>query len=205
MSKISQQPSPENLAFASELIKARNDLGLTQSQLSAQSNVSLSAIKGYETGRNMPGSRELRDLCETLRVTPNKLLFGVESPFLVHGEDDPVKSPGDKGSSVQRGRIAWLVNLLSFDESYAVYLIVHSIATARHGEQTVMRQIAAADLETSLKLLSSGKGLEVDLLPKNPEFLRELLNTLQYAIRASELNDCNVGVVIDKDQLIKKV
>jgi transcriptional regulator with XRE-family HTH domain len=205
VAKIPQQPSPENLAFASELIKARNDIGLTQSQLSAQSDVSLSAIKGYETGRNMPGSRELRDLCKTLLVTPNKLLFGVESPFITQGEADPAKSLGDKGFAVQRGRIAWLASLLSYDESYAVYSIVHSIATARHGDQTVKRQIDAADFETSIKLIKEGKGLEVDLLPKNPKFLRELLDTLKYALKLSAENDCNVEVAIDHDELIKKV
>src|SRR5690606_4832477 len=76
---LPELPSPT--AFASELIKARTELGLTQSKLAEQSGLSVSAIKAYESGRNLPGARELRELCQALQVSPNKLLFGTEAPF----------------------------------------------------------------------------------------------------------------------------
>lgn len=201
-----EAPNPhESFAFASELIKARNDLGLTQSQLSTQSQVSLSAIKGYETGRNVPGARELRELCKTLHVTPNKLLFGVETPFTTLNTEDQAKVPDDKGLDVQRGRIALLANLLSFDESYAIYTLVHSIAIARHGEQMVRDHLTAADFITSLMRLNSNKGIEIDLIPKNPEFLRELVPVLRFAVEQAAINNESPNLSVDLDELIKMV
>lgn len=193
MSKIPQSPPLENLAFASELIKARNDLGLTQSQLSAQSRVSLSAIKGYETGRNMPGGRELRELCLVLRVTPNKLLYGVESPFPALNADDPAAVDGKKGRAVQRGRIATLVNLLSFDESFAIYSLVHSIAVARFGEREVRASLEIADLTTSITLLQGGGGIERDLLPKDPDLLQALSEGLKNAVEKGTRTEIPLG------------
>lgn len=201
-----EAPNPhESFAFASELIKARNDLGLTQSQLSTQSQVSLSAIKGYETGRNVPGARELRELCKTLRVTPNKLLFGVETPFATLNTEDQAKVPDDKGLDVQRGRIALLANLLSFDESYAIYTLVHSIAIARHGEQMVRDHLAAGDFITALMRLNEHKGVEIDLMPKSQEFLNELLYMLNYFSEQDVANNESANLSIDLNELIKKV
>lgn len=43
--------------------------------------ISRTALIGYEGGSSRPGARELRLLCQTLMVSPNKLLFGSELPF----------------------------------------------------------------------------------------------------------------------------
>ena len=174
----SDTPSTEHVAFAAELIKARNELGVTQSQLSTMSGVSLSAIKGYEIGRNLPGARELRDLCKTLKVTPNKLLFGAETPFFSLHADDPASVPGEKGEVVNRNRIAVLAQMLSFDEVHAIYSIVRSIALARFGEKEINTTIQMADFMTSFELFKKGGTLEQDLLPKDPVFLRGVANAL---------------------------
>jgi transcriptional regulator with XRE-family HTH domain len=202
----SDQPSPhESLAFASELIEARNALGLTQSQLSEQSRVSLSAIKGYETGRNVPGTRELRELCKTLRVTPNKLLFGVESPFTTFTSEDAANAPSDKGFDVQRGRIALLVNLLSVDECSAIYTLAHSIAVARHGAQIVGSHLTAADFITSLMRLNHRKGIEIDLMPKNRDFLLELAYALRFSLEQEEINGESPDPRMDVEEIIRMV
>lgn len=68
---------------------ARQAAGLTQGQLSKQlahadkegRGVSAAVISLYERGVNKPGPKELRLLCEALRVTPNFLLYGNEDPF----------------------------------------------------------------------------------------------------------------------------
>lgn len=167
-------------------MKARGAIGLTQTQLAANSGVSLSAIKGYETGRNMPGVRELRDLCRVLRVTPNRLLYGVEAPFPSLDAADPAKTPGDKGQSVHRGRISALVHMLSFDESFAVYTLAKAIATARFGEKEVRASLEGADLMTGLSLLQQTGKIEFDLLPKDPELLRTLADGLRNATEKGE-------------------
>lgn len=165
------------MSIASELIKAREDLGLTQSQLAAKSQVSLSALKGYETGRNMPGARELRELCQALQITPNKLLFGTDTPFRKVG--DFAEGIDERSNHVRRERIAALVHLLSFEESYAIYRLVHSIAIARHGDASVRGALEVADLFTAMKRLSEGKSLDMDLVMQNPELASKVAKALR--------------------------
>lgn len=70
------------------ILEARNGLGLSQQGLHGRTKlhdpegigISRAVLSLYETGVNKPGAREIRILCETLKVTPNWLLYGVESP-----------------------------------------------------------------------------------------------------------------------------
>lgn len=200
-------PSQENVAFAAELIKARGELGLTQSQLSAKSGVSLSAIKGYEIGRTMPGARELRDLCRALQVTPNKLLFGAETPFFSLHANDPASIPGEKGEAVNRNRIASLVRMLAFDEVHAIYSLVRSIALARFGNKDVHAAIEAADLMTSIQLLKDGGMIESDLLPKDPALLRSMADALKAAVNEGKSSTIPLnapGTVLRVSKVSKK-
>lgn len=138
--------------FASEIIKTRQDRGLTQSQLSDQSGVSLSAIKGYETGRNLPGARELKAICNALRVSPNKLLFGAEQPFTEREWLSLGTSANEEEDSVQRARAAALLHLLSSDERQAILTLMKSIAVARHGESVIRDCVYKSDYQVALVL-----------------------------------------------------
>jgi len=68
---------------------ARESKGLTQSELSALTarvakdgkGLSRAVISFYESGTNQPGPREMRVLCDVLRITPSELLYGDEDPF----------------------------------------------------------------------------------------------------------------------------
>lgn len=137
---------PEPISFASELIKARNDLGLTQSQLSGKSGLSLSAIKAYESGRNMPGARELRELCNALQVSPNKLLFGKELPFEPRTVMDQLTYGEPEKEAVARVRAMMLFCLLASDEREAIFTLARSLAVARHGVDEVKNAMLGADL-----------------------------------------------------------
>lgn len=138
--------------FTSELIKARQEKSFTQSQLSERSGVSLSAIKAYEAGRNMPGARELRALCEALQVSPNKLLFGTELPFSGKSWLDLLTDADHEVDAIARGRAAILLHLLSSDERRAVLTLMRSIAVARHGEPAVREHIGIADLQMAMMI-----------------------------------------------------
>ncbi|TAM39151.1 MAG: XRE family transcriptional regulator [Burkholderiaceae bacterium] len=191
MSPDNPPSSIEKLVLASEIIKGRERLDLTQAQLAAQSQVSLSAIKAYETGRTLPGAKELRQLCKTLGITPNKMLFGVEEPFPNVDRQDAAQAPGRKGAVVQRGRIAQLVQMLSFDESYAVYSIVHSIALARHGEATVHSALDTADFGTGLDQISKGADFDPELFRlvlQDERVAREFLAALKGALASIKGN-----------------
>lgn len=158
MTKQDATQSTEKFVIASEIIKGRELLGLTQAQLSAQSNVSLSAIKGYETGRNLPGARELKQLCQVLRVNPNRLIFGAENPFPERSWTDPSVPHADTDVSTARDRIEQLLQQLSSTECEAVYTLVYSLAVARHGLVETTKLVRSADLATGMRsFLDTGR------------------------------------------------
>ena len=144
-------PVPSPTSFSSELISARNELGLTQSQLSTKSGLSLSAIKAYEAGRNLPGARELRELCQALQVSPNKLLFGTELPFRERSFADVLAGNAEQEpEKLSVTRAATLMKFLASDERTAVLTLVRSLAIARHGEAKIKEALVATDLMTGL-------------------------------------------------------
>lgn len=75
------------------LQEARRGAGLTQEELAEKTKntdidgngISGAVISLYERGVNRPGPREIRILCETLRITPNHLVYGDEDPFEQNG------------------------------------------------------------------------------------------------------------------------
>jgi transcriptional regulator with XRE-family HTH domain len=140
------------LGIASTLIRARNEQGMTQATLAEVSGVSRSAIKGYETGRNMPGSRELKQLCRALKVTPNALLFGSENPDFA-SEPNALRDILDEPESAASGRVrlAALSALLTNDEQGSLLKLVQSLTIARHGIEVVRQHAISADLMIGLQ------------------------------------------------------
>lgn len=152
------QPELEAFGIANALIKARTELGMTQAQLAEDSGISRSTIKAYESGRNMPGSRELKAICRVLKVSPNMLLFGSESPF-----SEPSGPPGSEAGlrlllsdgedrKKARARIAMLSELLAPDEVESLLNLVQALANARHGAEIVREKILAADMLAGIQL-----------------------------------------------------
>jgi len=149
MDNTSLAENSEAISIASELIRARTERGFSQSQLSEQSGVSRSAIKAYETGRNMPGSRELRALCVALKVTPNMLLFGTEAPTFdtgAGGQLDALLRADPEDKALHRTRLTVLSELLTNDEAAALFLLAKSLAIARHGPERAEQAMQRADL-----------------------------------------------------------
>ena len=54
----------------------RKEKGMTQAQLAEKMSVSDRAVSKWETGKNMPDSSIMLDLCSELRITVNDLLNG---------------------------------------------------------------------------------------------------------------------------------
>lgn len=86
--------------------------------------ISRAVISLYEAGTNRPSPREIRLLCEALRITPNFLIYGDEDPF--HPINDH-KRLGARERSDPEG-YAWLAYVFStlhhnhFDALMAVAL-----------------------------------------------------------------------------------
>ena len=148
---VTGEQEDEGLQMASELIRARADMGYTQAHLAEVSGVSRSAIKAYETGRSVPGSRELRALCQALKVSPNKVIFGVEAPTFEEGDAprlEAILRADPEGKALARVRLAMLADLLTTDETAALLLLAQSVATARHGAEKVRQQVLGATMQT---------------------------------------------------------
>lgn len=79
---------------------SREEKRLTQGELADltkgldpdEKGISRAVISLYEAGTNRPSPREIRLLCEALRVTPNFLIYGDEQPF--HPLNDEKRSGG---------------------------------------------------------------------------------------------------------------
>ena len=116
------------------LQQAREAKGFTQGQLAEltkrvdkdNKGISRAVISLYEAGTNRPGPREMRLLCECLRVTPS---------YLVYGDDDPFGSLTDYGRFRGMGRseaeyyanITYLFSRLHHHHSEAIFKIMQDL------------------------------------------------------------------------------
>lgn len=178
----------EKLAIAAEIIKGRERLGLTQAQLASASQVSLSAIKGYETGRSFPGARELKQISLVLRTSPNTLLFGGETPFTASDSDSATTVP-TKGPRVVRQRVTLLLDMMAAEECEAIFALAYAITTNRFSVAEVHSRLEAADLLAGLKEISLGEPFDKDLfrmILKNPDTTKEFVGALRAAVAAAD-------------------
>lgn len=116
-----------------ELVRARKAAGWTQNELHQKTGISRDAIKGYESGRNMPGSRELRVLCEALGVSANKVLWGHDA---FKAPSSPIKgmfSDPSMDLATQHLKMIMLLNMLTQDEREAIMTLIESIIVGRKG------------------------------------------------------------------------
>ncbi len=77
------------LGLGTRLQEARESLKLTQGELAEATKqadpqgigISRAVLSMYELGKNRPSPREIRLLCEVLRISPNYLIYGDDDPF----------------------------------------------------------------------------------------------------------------------------
>lgn len=82
---------------------------LTRSLDSDEKGMSRAVISLYEAGTNRPSPREIRLLCEALRITPN---------FLIYGDDDPFSALVEERRTGTRSRhdpegFAWMAYVMT--------------------------------------------------------------------------------------------
>lgn len=126
-----------------ELVRARKAAGWTQNELHQRTGISRDAIKGYESGRNMPGSRELRVLCQALGVSANKVLWGSETFQVAAG---PVKGMFDPAKQQASDSIKMLIlmGLLTKEERDAIMTLIEPIVVGRKGGRDEIKKAFAA-------------------------------------------------------------
>lgn len=139
---------------------ARNGLGWSQIALHTRTKladpegvgISRAVLSLYETGKNKPGAREIRLLCDALKVSPNWLLYGSESPARA------IQPSADflRGTDVDiSARLAFALLALGKTERDSLALLVFSILTKKMGD------IRLSSLMTMANMLSSSLMREV--------------------------------------------
>lgn len=148
-----------------ELVKARKAAGLTQQELHLKTGVSRDSIKGYESGRSLPGSRELRLLCEALGVSANRALWGREDFQEAPG---PVKGRlmgKSAGQLADAMKLMSLLAMLSQEEVDALFTLIEPIVIGRHGRKElekafvifdVLQEHLGVDMEKAIEAGMSG-------------------------------------------------
>ncbi len=131
-------PSPDEEVGA-RIRQAREGLQLTQAHLATRTRmadpeekgISRTALVGYEAGSTRPGLREIRLLCEVLKVSPNWLVFGSESPVQTNLPSlDLVR-----GSSIQSAvRTGFAIAALKGHEREALMSLALSLAGRQLGD-----------------------------------------------------------------------
>lgn len=118
-------------AIANELRAARERSGLTVSEIHRQTGISRTVLQGYEAARFAPGTLELRKICEVLKVTPNRIVFGEEKPM----ESKPLLASyvGDLSKATNTARIAVILQVLTAQELNALLALIESIVIQRIG------------------------------------------------------------------------
>jgi transcriptional regulator with XRE-family HTH domain len=64
--------------FAGNLVRLRNERGLTQAQLAERADLSLTTIQGYEAGRQWPEKERVKILAKALRVETSRLFVAAD-------------------------------------------------------------------------------------------------------------------------------
>lgn len=139
---------------------ARTGLGWSQTALHTRTKladpegvgISRAVLSLYETGKNKPGAREIRILCDTLKVSPNWLLYGSESPARA------IQASVDflQGSDIDvSARLAFALLALDPTERDSLAQLVLSILTKKLGD------VRLSSLMMTANLLSAGLMREI--------------------------------------------
>lgn len=179
--------------------QAREEMQLTQAHVATRSRmadpedkgISRTALIGYEAGSSRPGLREIRLLCEVLKVTPNWLIFGTESPAqTLLPSLDLVR-----GNSLQSAlRTAFAISALKGHEREALMSLALSLAGRQLGDLRLSALLTfaadlALDLDETLARYFKGDGESV------PATLEQLMDRLSEGAGATY----GTKLVIDPD------
>ena len=157
-------------AVSAEVRKARERADMTVSDLHRETGISRTVLQGYEAGRFVPGGMELKKLCQVLKVTPNRILFGEEKPL----EDKPLLASfiGDVSKASGTAKLAIALQVLSSEELSSLLSLVESIVIGRVGGAKKLQEMLCAvdaligDEDTPRVIASMGEDFFNQLTPQ---------------------------------------
>lgn len=121
------------ISFAAEVTAARQRASMSVTDLHRATGISRNVIQGYEAGKFAPGAWELKRLCDVLRVTPNKLIYGTDKPFETNSRLR--RLVGDVSKVENSSKLTLLVQALRAEEIEAFCTLLESTAISRLGTE----------------------------------------------------------------------
>lgn len=181
-------PATELDGLAIRLREARERMELSLADLLKKTGLSRSALHGYETGKARPGAREIRLLCDSLMISPNRLLYGTEEPFAVReGLRALVKLKGNTPVMLAVSSFALPILVASLDEEQLEALLV-LIATMLEAKNPEAYSRVSAFAEVFSELIGTGSPEEMKALSaiaKDPQRIAEIQAVIQERLSRS--------------------
>lgn len=152
-------------AIATELRKAREATGVSFSDLHRATGLSRTTLHQYEAGTRKPGTREIRLLCDALKTTPNRLIYGTEEPF--KGQSRLHALLDLSNEDLRTARLAMLLMMLSKDERDAwITLLGESIKARVGGGEKLDATLDAIEAATEIMASGMAEAIEAALPEK---------------------------------------
>ncbi len=93
------------------IMERRREKGLTQAQLAEKLNITDRAVSKWETGKSLPDSSIMLELCGILEITVDQLLHGGREAEVASPEAAPPRKRGE-GRFPRRGERRWWLAVL---------------------------------------------------------------------------------------------
>ncbi|WP_439606890.1 helix-turn-helix domain-containing protein [Hydrogenophaga sp.] len=118
------------------LQETRESMRMTQGELAAltasldseEKGISRAVISLYEKGKNRPSPKELRLLCEALKITPNYLIYGDEHPFDSSADYERLGTVARRGDPEGFAWMAYVMSIIHHNHYDAVMKLVLDLA-----------------------------------------------------------------------------
>ncbi|MDF0379364.1 helix-turn-helix transcriptional regulator [Methylophilus sp. YYY-1] len=125
--------------IAGRLKAARESMGLSQTDIHKITGLSRMVISKYESGQNKPGTRELRLLCDALKISPNHLIYGTENPHkLPESIAETLLNMGQQAVVPAATIIPIISSVLGTDDIRAILNLAESLLKAKSPEHHAM-------------------------------------------------------------------
>jgi transcriptional regulator with XRE-family HTH domain len=159
---LSNTPTPSNspgndsieLGIGARLKRAREDRDFTQLAVATRTKmadpdakgISRTSLIGYEQGTSSPGLREIKLLCEVLRITPNWLVYGTDEAGLIKQASMEAFSLGVNHELRGVLRAALVLLALKGHERDSILSLALSLAGRQLGDLRLSGLMMTADL-----------------------------------------------------------
>lgn len=162
---------------------ARDSYGISQTDLHKLTGLSRTVLINYEAGRHSPGARELKLLCDALKVSPNQIIYGTEEPHVqATGLADTLMNMGEAAIMPVMVVAPIIVEMLGKDDLRTLLTLIESMLKAKSYEDYRM----VMEIVRVFKEITPSERIELaERLKSDPEAAQEFQQVLQKRLIAA--------------------